>query len=91
MTLSIIQNNGQVIIPAQIRKKFGFKKGALIGFVETEKGVILSLQETIAMEALDKIGKALSDKGISVEELMRDGRKIRGKLIKRDYNLPKSQ
>lgn len=90
MTLSVMQSKGQVTIPLQIRNKLGFKKGALVAFVETKNGVILSLRETIAMETMDKIGKAFRDKGITLEELMRNGREIRGKLIKKDYNLPRS-
>ena len=90
MTLSVIQEKGQVTIPVQIRKKLGLKKGGLVAFVETEKGIVISPQETIAMEALDKIGKALKDKGVTFEELMKNGREIRGRLIKRDYNLTRS-
>ena len=90
MTLSVIQEKGQVTIPVQIRKKLGLKKGGLVAFVETEKGIVISPQETIAMEALNKIGKALKDKGVTFEELMKNGREIRGRLIKRDYNLTRS-
>ena len=90
MTLSIVQSKGQVTIPAQFRKKLGLKKGALVAFIETAKGIIISPQEIIAIEAMDKIGKTLKKKGITLEELMKNGRKIRGKLVKRDYGLPKS-
>ena len=87
MTLSVVQEKGQVTIPAQIRKKLGLKKGVLVAFVETERGVLISPQEIIAMQALDKIGKALKDKGITLEELIKRGRETRGKLLKRDYRL----
>ena len=90
MTLCIMQEKGQITIPAQIRKKLGLKKGALVSFIETAKGVIISPQEIIAMEAMDKIGKVLKKRGITLEELMKNGRAIRKKLIKRDYSLPKS-
>ena len=90
MTLSIVQSKGQITIPAQIRKNFGLKKGALVAFIETTKGIIISPQETIAMETMDKIGNALKKKGITLNELMKNGRDVRGKLIKRDYNLPQS-
>lgn len=90
MTLSVMQSKGQVTIPAQIRNKLGLKKGALVAFVETKNGIILSPQETIAMGTLDKIGEIIKEKGITLEELMNNGREIRGKLIKRDYKLPKS-
>lgn len=90
MTLSVMQEKGQVTIPAQIRRKLGLKKGALVSFIETARGVIISPQEIIAIAAMDKIGKTLKKKGITLEELMENGRKIRGELVKRDYDLPKS-
>lgn len=87
MTLAVVQQKGQVTIPIQIRKRLGLRKGVLVSFVETEKGIVISPQETIAMDALDKIGKALKQKGITLEKLMENGGTIREKLIKRDYNL----
>ena len=90
MTLSVMQEKGQVTIPAPIRKKLKLKKGALVAFVETEGGVVISPQEIIAMEAMNRIGKALKEKGVTIEGLMERGREIRGKLIRRDYSLPKS-
>ena len=54
--LSVVQEKGQVTIPAEIRKKWGLKKGDLVAFVETEQGVMISPQEVIATQALDQIG-----------------------------------
>jgi AbrB family looped-hinge helix DNA binding protein len=54
LKLSVVQEKGQVTIPAEIRKKLGLKKGDLVAFVETEQGVLLSPQEVIASEALDQ-------------------------------------
>jgi hypothetical protein len=55
-----------------------------VAFVETEQGVLISPQETIAMDALDRIGEALKEKGLTLEELMESGREIRGKLLEKD-------
>jgi AbrB family looped-hinge helix DNA binding protein len=76
----VVQEKGQVTIPAEIRKKLGLKKGDLVAFVETEQGVLLSPQEVIASEALDQVGRILREKGLTLEELMESGREIRGKL-----------
>jgi antitoxin PrlF len=54
LKLSVVQEKGQVTIPAEIRKKLGLKKGDLVAFVETDQGVLLSSQEVIASEALDQ-------------------------------------
>ena len=58
--LSVVQEKGQVTIPAEIRKKWGLKKGDLVAFVETEQGVMISPQEVIAAQALEN-GLALAD------------------------------
>jgi len=82
--LSVVQEKGQVTIPAEIRRKLGLEKGDLVAFVETEQGVLISPQETIAMDALDRIGKVLREKGLTLEELMESGREIRGKLLEKE-------
>ncbi len=87
MTFSFVQEKGQVTIPAFIRKKLKMKKGDMIAFVETDKGILLSPREVVAIETLDKIGKILKTKGVILEELMESGREIRSKQLKRIYRL----
>ena len=82
-----VQEKGQVTIPLEIRQKLGLKKGDLVTFVETETGVVIKPAELIVTEALDEIGNALRDKGVSLEELIERGREIRGKLIEEKYGL----
>lgn len=85
--LSKVQAKGQVTIPVEIRERLGLEKGDLVAFVETEQGVLISPQEVVAMEALDRIGEALEKRGISLEELMESGREIRGQLLEEEYGI----
>ena len=85
--LSIVQEKGQVTIPAEIRKKLGLEKGDLVAFVETDQGVLISPQEIIAMDALDRMGEALKAKGLTLEELMDSSRETRGALLEKEYGL----
>lgn len=85
--LSIVQEKGQITIPAEIRQRWGLKKGDLVAFVETEQGVMISPQEVVAMNALDQIGRALRERGITLEELIESGRDIRGQLIEEEYGI----
>ena len=85
--LSVIQEKGQVTIPARIRRKMGLKKGDLIAFTETEEGVIITRQEVVALDLLKEIGESLKAKGITLEELLEDGRAIRGDLLKEMYGI----
>ncbi len=101
--LSRVQEKGQVTIPTKIRKKLKLKKGDLVSFVETERGVVIKPAEVIVTEALEEIGRALKRgkirKGknkirierLTLEQLIERGREIRGKLIEEEYGLSEPQ
>lgn len=86
-----IQEKGQVTIPRDIRKKLALKKGDLVTFVETDKGVIIKPAEVIVTDSLDLIGEALKEKGLSLDQLLERGREIRGELIEEEYGLTDDQ
>lgn len=85
-----VQEKGQVTIPLKIRKKLNLKKGDLVSFVETEGGVVITPAEIIVTKALDEIGRALKKKGLKLDQLITRGRKIRGKLIEKEYGISSS-
>jgi AbrB family looped-hinge helix DNA binding protein len=85
--LSKVQEKGQVTIPVEIRRKWNLEKGDLVAFVETEQGVMISPREVVAMEALDRVGEALKERGISLEELIEGGREIRSQLLEEEYDI----
>ena len=86
---SRVQKKGQVTIPAEIRDKLGIKEGDLVAFIETDDGILISPQEVLAMRALDRIGAALKERGISLDELIESGREERSNIIEEKYHLPK--
>lgn len=85
--LSKVQAKGQVTIPVEIRRRWDLEKGDLVAFVETEHGVMVSPRETVAMEALDRIGEVLRERGITLDELIEDGREIRADLLEEEYGI----
>ncbi len=85
-----VQERGQVTIPKEIREKLGLEKGDLVTFLETEEGVVIKPAEIVMSSALDEIGKALRERGMSIEDLMKRGREIRGDLIEEEYDVPAS-
>ncbi len=72
-------------LPTELRKKLGLKKGDLVEVVETPEGLLITPQEVLAIRALDEIGAALRERGVTLEELIESGREIRGDLIKEQY------
>jgi AbrB family looped-hinge helix DNA binding protein len=82
-----IQEKGQVTLPAAIREHLGLKKGDLVSIVETSQGVLIKPQELIATDALNRIGEALREKGLSLDELIDSGRDERNQLLKEFYDI----
>ena len=85
--LGRVQQRGQVTIPIELRRKLGIEEGGVVAFIETENGILISPQEVLAMDALDRVGKVLKERGISLEELIESGREIRGEVVEEDYGL----
>jgi AbrB family looped-hinge helix DNA binding protein len=80
-----LQENGQVTLPIEWRKRYGLKKGDVITFQETEDGLLISPREAQIMKLLDEIGEALKEKGISLEEMIESGRDIRQEIYDEKY------
>lgn len=87
LKLSTMQDKGQVTIPVQLRRKYGLKKGDILTFIETENGILIAPRKVVAMKALDMIGEALKEQGVTLEDLMENGRKIRQEQLARDFGL----
>jgi antitoxin PrlF len=82
-----MQEKGQVTVPTEIRKKLGLKRGDLVAVMETPDGVFITPQQVLATKAFDQIGDILKEKGLSVEELIAQGREIRTDLLEETYGI----
>lgn len=82
-----VQEKAQVTIPRNIREKLDLKKGDMVTFIETAEGIFIKPAEVVFTDALDEIGRALKEKGISLDEMQNKGRETRGELVKEEYDL----
>jgi antitoxin PrlF len=80
-----VQENGQVTLPIEFRRKYGLKKGDVVVFKETEDGLLISPREALAMKLLDEIGETLEERGIALEDLIESGREIRQEIYDEKY------
>jgi AbrB family looped-hinge helix DNA binding protein len=82
-----VQEKGQVTIPTKLRKKLNIKKGDTVMVVETKDGLLIKPAEVVLSEALDEMGKALKADGVTLEQWIERGRKIREKLLEETYGI----
>jgi AbrB family looped-hinge helix DNA binding protein len=82
-----MQEKGQVTIPTEIRKKLGLKRGDLVAVMETPDGVFITPQQVVASKALDSIGEILKEQGVSLDELIDQGRDMRSDLLQETYGI----
>jgi len=82
-----IQEKGQVTLPVEARRRLGLKKGDLVSVVATADGILITPQEVVAVRALDRIGEALREQGVSLDELIDSARAGRDELIREVYGI----
>lgn len=80
-----VQEKGQVTLPAEMRRHLGLKKGDLVAVTETPDGVLITSQQEIVNRALDEIGAALREQGLTLEDMIERGRAIREELYQEWY------
>ena len=81
-----MRDRGRVTIPAPLREKYGLEEGSELILAEEEGRLILyPSREQRVEKLLDRIGKALIERGITLEELLKDGEQIRLEVFKETY------
>lgn len=81
----IIQENGQVTLPIDFRRRYNLKKGDAVVFRETEGGLLISPKEAQIMKLLDEIDEGLRARGITLDDLIASGRAIREEIYSEKY------
>jgi len=48
---------------------------------------LISPRHVVAMQALDRVGQILAERGVDLDEMIESGRYIRGDLLKEEYGI----
>ena len=75
MNLARVSSNGQITVPAEIRRKLGIKEGDKILFFEKPNGEII-MQNSSSL-AIKEAQAGLKDVNISEDDIMQDIMKLR--------------
>ena len=72
-----MREKGQVTIPANIRESLHLSKHALLSVARVGDGILLTPKPSVFEDVSAKFSKAAEDKGITLEGLLKDLKKIR--------------
>ncbi|MCS6849079.1 MAG: AbrB/MazE/SpoVT family DNA-binding domain-containing protein [Anaerolineae bacterium] len=85
-----VRGKGEITLPVDIRQKLGLEAGSLLTAELTAEGVLLKPAEVVAREAMVQIAKELKAHGVTLEDLMKAGRRARARTAARKYGAAKS-
>jgi AbrB family looped-hinge helix DNA binding protein len=74
-----MREKGQVTIPADIRESLHLSKDSLLSIGRVGNSIILSPQSPVFDSFADKVSKAAKEKGITLQSLLKDLKRIRRK------------
>lgn len=72
-----MREKGQVTIPSSIRESLHLSKDSILSVVKVGNGILLTPKPSALDSFAAKFSKAAEEKGISLEDLLKDLRKIR--------------
>lgn len=74
-----MREKGQVTIPSGIRESLHLSKDSILSVTRVGNGILLIPKPSVVDSFAAKFSKEADDKGISLEDLLKDLRKIRHK------------
>jgi AbrB family looped-hinge helix DNA binding protein len=80
-----VQEDGQISVPVELRKKLNLKKGDLVAVIETPDGLLLASEKVLLNEAFDRLGAILREEGVTLDEMLDSGAEIREELTREQY------
>ncbi len=81
-----MQDNGQIELPPEWLKELGVKGGDAVLFVEAEDGSLtLFPRRALGVAALNRISRDLKASGVSLEEFLEEGEKIRQEIYEEQF------
>ena len=81
----VLRPKRQVTIPGDICEQLGIKPGDILEMTVEDSVLVARPKKQLAMEALEEIHKAFRRSGITEEELLEAGRKVRQQVAREKY------
>ncbi len=77
--LTRMREKGRITIPAKIRKSLHLVKDSLLSIAKVGDGILLTPSPSVFESVSTKFSKAAEEKGITLEDILKDLKKIKWK------------
>lgn len=77
--------NGTLSIPSELLEKAGISEGDYVTLTETKEGILVSSGWDAVNQAFDELGRILREEGVTLEDLIENGRIIREQIAREKY------
>ena len=74
-----MREKGQITIPVDIRESLHLSKDSVLSIVKVGDGILLYPKPSVFQETASVFAKEAKEKGITLDELLKDLKKIRNK------------
>ena len=81
----VLRDKRQITLPRDICEQLGIEPGDNLTLYVEDGALVAKPNKTIALEALRELRESFKNSGISLKELLANGRRIRKELVKEYY------
>ncbi len=81
----VLRDKRQLTLPREICEQLGIEPGDNLTLYVEDGALVAKPNKTIALEALRELRESFKNSGISLKELLANGRRIRKELVKEYY------
>ena len=81
----VLRDKRQLTLPREICEQLGIEPGDNLTLYVEDGALVAKPNKTIALEALRELRESFKNSGITLKELLANGRRIRKELVKEYY------
>lgn len=82
-----VRQRGQITIPREFRNALGIREDSILTAVQVGEGILLTGKPLLGPEVAAQFQKAMTDKGVTLEQLLKGLEEQRKALVREKYDI----
>jgi len=88
MSKTLMTPKGEIILPAEVREKYGFNDWSILSVVDMGDGsILLKPYESKLTKNAEQMRKTLEEDGVTLDDLLQTLDEVRKELFKERYGI----